>query len=564
MKIVMPWLLCLVACGSKSDPEPQVNVRDTGTADGSSPPTPPVWSSPTAPGHVEEEVPLNLRINELCASNDSLVADGALDYDDWIELHNPTDAEISLAGWGLSDGGDSPDWFFEDAATIAAGGLYVVWADDEPGEGPDHATFGLDKEGDGVTLFDADGEVVDEVEFEDLPTDVVFGRFGNGLTWATSIHATPYNLNPVDPGLSTDPSDLLYPTDALIVVELFLDDDNYNALLDDRDARVKGDMAFQGAYLRDVGVTIKGALGSGRDLDDKSAFRLNFDVFVAGQRLRGLEHLTLNNMVQDPTYTHETLAYQLHREAGVPAPRVAHALVYLNGEYRGVYLNIETADDQFLQRSFADSDGNLYEGAYGADLTPSDRGRMELDELGSDDVDDRSDLISISDFLAQTPREDLMPEFEARMDLDSNLKMMATEILTGHWDGYFYSANNYRVYHTPSTDKWTLLPSGNDQTFDREGELDDASGRIGEFCLGIPSCKSRFDLALWEMAERMLDMECSATTNEIYDRVVDWVALDTYKEDSLDDMVREIGNTVEFCESFPYSVLDEIFPNGVP
>jgi spore coat protein CotH len=97
--------------------------------------------------------------------------------------------------------------------------------------------------------------------------------------------------------------------------------------------------------------------------------------------------MTLNNMVQDGSAMHEDVSYEMFREAGVPASRVAHVELYLNGEYRGLYLHVETVDDQFLKRHFLDPDGNLYEGTYGGDLTLESISDMDRDELGAIDLE---------------------------------------------------------------------------------------------------------------------------------------------------------------------------------
>ena len=42
---------------------------------------------------------------------------------------------------------------------------------------------------------------------------------------------------------------------------------------------------------------------------------------------------------------------------------------YINGQYKGIYLNVEHTDDEFLQKRFiGDDGGNLYKCTWGADL----------------------------------------------------------------------------------------------------------------------------------------------------------------------------------------------------
>lgn len=119
----------------------------------------------------------------------------------------------------------------------------------------------------------------------------------------------------------------------------------------------------------DVGVRLKGGIGSFRPLSQKAAFKLKFDELVDDQTFFGLEKLTLNNMVQDPTMVHETLAYETFRALGVPASRTGYAFLRVNGVPFGLYLNIEALDSVALPRWFT-STRHLYEGAYGTDVTP--------------------------------------------------------------------------------------------------------------------------------------------------------------------------------------------------
>jgi len=101
-----------------------------------------------------------------------------------------------------------------------------------------------------------------------------------------------------------------------------------------------------------VGVRLKGS-GSFRTMGNKAAFKVKLNEFVKGQKLLGLKALTLNNMVQDPTMLHELLAYDAFRAAGLAAPRTGFAYVRVGGSDYGVYLNLETPDDVWLEKTHA-------------------------------------------------------------------------------------------------------------------------------------------------------------------------------------------------------------------
>jgi spore coat protein CotH len=141
-------------------------------------------------------------------------------------------------------------------------------------------------------------------------------------------------------------------------------------------------------------IRLKGnAGGSFRDLSEKAAFKLKFKKTEA---VLGLRKMTLNNMVQDPSMVHETLAYAAFRAAGVPASRTGYAYVRLNGEDLGVYLDLENLDEIGLSRIFGSFDKNtqhLYEGEGGHDVKPGEATAFEVDEGPEDNIADLEGLI---------------------------------------------------------------------------------------------------------------------------------------------------------------------------
>ena len=94
-----------------------------------------------------------LYINEFMADNDNIIADPQGDYDDWIEIYNPVDMNVSLNGFYLTDDlEDSLQWAFPDTF-IEAGGFLLVWADDDEGDEGLHTNFKLGADGEQVGLY---------------------------------------------------------------------------------------------------------------------------------------------------------------------------------------------------------------------------------------------------------------------------------------------------------------------------------------------------------------------------------------------------------------------------
>jgi hypothetical protein len=74
----------------------------------------------------------------------------------------------------------------------------------------------------------------------------------------------------------------------------------------------------------------------------KKSFNLTMDSFLPGQTLMGYDSLNLSNSFNDPTFMREVLSYQILRQY-MPAPQASFIKLYINNEYWGVYINVQTA-----------------------------------------------------------------------------------------------------------------------------------------------------------------------------------------------------------------------------
>ena len=205
-----------------------------------------------------------------------------------------------------------------------------------------------------------------------------------------------------------------------------------------------------------VTVRLKGA-SSFRPIDATPSFTLHFDKRVPSGRFHGLAKISLNNSVQDPTRLNEALSREVFAAAGVPVPRATFAHVTLNGRPLGLYVLAEGFDKRFLERHFARTDGNLYEGGLLQDITSGlqrDTGRNPQ----SDAAVER--LIHAA---GEPDPEDRYRALSAVLDIERFLSMVAIETMLVHSDSYSMNRNNYRLYHDPATDRIVFMPHGMDR-----------------------------------------------------------------------------------------------------
>lgn len=138
---------------------------------------------------------INLVINEVMARNSNVIADSFGEFDDWIEIHNTSNAALNLAGYFLADGIGNPTEFEFPAVVIPAQGYIIVWADGQPEQGNLHALFGLSGDGDDVMLCDPDTNTIDFITFGAQIQNVPEGRIPNGLGPFTCPFPTPGAAN---------------------------------------------------------------------------------------------------------------------------------------------------------------------------------------------------------------------------------------------------------------------------------------------------------------------------------------------------------------------------------
>jgi len=120
-------------------------------------------------------------INEVLPLNASINPDEQGDFHSWIELYNTNPEPVDIGGMFLTPAHAQPDAWEIPAGTQLCGGCYIlVWADNEPGEGPLHASFQLNPFGGTIGLYDAGGGIVDFLDYGILASDTSFGRFPDG------------------------------------------------------------------------------------------------------------------------------------------------------------------------------------------------------------------------------------------------------------------------------------------------------------------------------------------------------------------------------------------------
>ena len=112
-----------------------------------------------------------------------------------------------------------------------------------------------------------------------------------------------------------------------------------------------------------VGIRAKGntSLSSMAQYDnDRYSFKIEFDHYQKKKTYRGLDKLSLNNIIQDATYMKDYWSYTFMNQMSLASPLCSYTEIYVNGEYWGLYLAVEGVEEAFLERNYGEDYGELY------------------------------------------------------------------------------------------------------------------------------------------------------------------------------------------------------------
>ncbi|MEP1471930.1 MAG: CotH kinase family protein [Halieaceae bacterium] len=317
-----------------------------------------------------------------------------------------------------------------------------------------------------------------------------------------------------------DTSDVLFKPDILLQVDIEMDPADYEVLrlegrtlpqvfagcaADFEYTHFSATVSVAGQTLKQVDIRKKGFLGSLSAT--RPSFKLDFDDNVPNRRLEGMEKMTLNNNRQDSGNTHQCIAYDLFRAAGLPAPRCSFARVTMNGDDLGIYSHVDSIGDVFLKRNFGSVKGNLYE-AQLADFGEYTSANFQAKNNKA--AADRSDIEAVVQAL-QAGDENLPGLLEQHVNLDHFIDFWAMEAITGHWDSATGNANNYFLYNDPASEQFYYLPWGADAALELVHSLAPGTGPLFRYIeiparlYQIPEWRERYEARVLSLLDTIWD-----------------------------------------------------------
>ena len=184
-----------------------------------------------------------------------------------------------------------------------------------------------------------------------------------------------------------------------------------------------------------------------------------------------------NAEYDDPAMMRNALSFYFFNRIGVHAPATTHCRLVVNGESRGVYLEIEAVVPAFFRARKLPYRSIVYAVNDRADFglneprsrTPKRSLFAGYEQIAGDDGA-RSRLIHFIRGVSRLKGPALRRHLAAKLDIRNYLAWLAGAVLTGNYDGF---EQNYALYEHMPTGKYRIIP------WDYEGSW-------GRNCFGVP------------------------------------------------------------------------------
>ena len=297
---------------------------------------------------------------------------------------------------------------------------------------------------------------------------------------ATILAALLLTFAPAAPAAAQTAEDLFSRTD-LQRVDLWLHPSDWAKLRAEFQTNTyyPAEMTWNGITVRDIGIRSR---GRGSRSSNKPGLRVDFDRYTPQQRYLGLKSLVLDNVTQDASGVHESVAMAFYARIGIPAPREIHTRLYVNNQYAGLYAIVESVDKDMLARVFGvigedtQNDGYLYEfkwmddwkfGYLGAGLNEYKLRFEPTTHESKSDEELYRPIETLVRLANQTPMDLLNSELAPRLDVPAVIRFIAAQVFLAETDGFLggFGVNNLYLYRLENSDVHTFIAWDADNTF---------------------------------------------------------------------------------------------------
>lgn len=190
-------------------------------------------------------------------------------------------------------------------------------------------------------------------------------------------------------------------------------------------------------------------------------------IFPTESPVEPRDRLNLRSQYKDPSLLRSGLTNWLYDEAGIQPPASSPALLYINGEYAGLYDDAEEVDRRFLERTGRSADADIYAakwtpyGNWGSLLNSVEEYHAAFSKETNRGTG-YGDLISFFEMINGSDERSFASQLGERLEVKRFLDYYAVIVLTQNMD---FTRHNVFLIHDLDTDRWEVVPWDPDFTW---------------------------------------------------------------------------------------------------
>ncbi|KOO50653.1 spore coat protein [Priestia koreensis] len=344
------------------------------------------------------------------------------------------------------------------------------------------------------------------------------------------------------------------PRDIRLLKQNVWSDDLVPGQLKWRNKKVEVDAVYRGAHIR------------------KLTKKSYYIAYYKPKRLFGEQEWHLNAEYEDPSLMRNKLSLDFFSSIGVLSPRSEHVDLTLNARKQGVYLRLESVNEDFLLAR------NLPHGSifYAVDADANFSLMSELDDdvkksldLGYETkVEVEGDMERLQEFIYKTntlKRDEFENEVENYLDVDQYLRWLTGIVCTQNYDGF---VQNYALYCHGESKRFYMIPWDYDATWGRDltgKEMDPDYVRVEGFntltarLLDVERFRKQYAAILTEVLHHQFTVPyMEEKVRSLYTKIKPSVMNDPFLKERLDQFHKEPDFILDFIEKRRQVLLNEV------
>ncbi|MBS4174969.1 CotH kinase family protein [Bacillus sp. FJAT-49736] len=282
--------------------------------------------------------------------------------------------------------------------------------------------------------------------------------------------------------------------------------------------------------------------------------------FYKPSNYQGKKEIHLNAEYKDPSMIRNKLSLDFFSDIGVLSPESQFIFLQLNGRKEGIYLELESVDENFLKKRGLPN-GSIF---YAVDGDANFSLLSDLDEetkksllLGyerkcgnkSDDYHLQQFIFVINTLLKQEFEKEIIHH----LDVEKYLRWLAGVVLTQNYDGFVH---NYALYRNGDTGLFEIIPWDYDATWGRDVNgkyMEEDYVRIEGYntltarLLDVTAFRKKYRSMLAEFLTNQYTVDYLRPKIEyLFQLIEPYIPMDPYKKDDLEKFKEEPNLILEF------------------